>query len=467
MAVAGPRSPVLSTFSGQKLPATWPVARHPHQHINASARQHSRSGTSTQGLWQSTLHHCADAISCETPAGRIDLPVDFHATGARLGIPEATRRAIQEVGPATVMVRAYKDDKSWLGSGVILKPADIDPAIAGALAPDSYLILTNHHVAGDAGSLTVTIADGSPTGREVMASVLRSPKRGYSKVADEISDAALLVIHSKTPLPTARLASAAQLADLQLGDHVVTAGYPAGLPRLSVTKGVVSQPRQYTMVKPYPVIQIDAPINGGNSGGPLVRLPQSPDDPTLVIGLNTFGLRGRESMNFGIPVTEQLTALRAIFRTGRMTRGTLGVEWKSLGLHKKRTLGLPEHLRGAVVSGVSNSLLQRVLLAPLGLALMNGDIVTQLTPRSGRPLDLDIKSKHDTMLIADYIHDLTPGEWIRASIVRKVTEDGREFWKRMEVRLRVNDAYRPKASDAQAEDAPVAQLFEGLQTYLA
>ncbi|MBI4237718.1 MAG: trypsin-like peptidase domain-containing protein [Deltaproteobacteria bacterium] len=406
-------------------------------------------------LWQRAgdPNQCSVNLPCPTPEGMRDIPVDVRAPGVRLqglGADPTLREAIQKIAPATVFVRAFTGQalQGWSGSGVVLRPEQIDPALAQQLPPDAYLILTNHHVANGAKALTVTLSDGT----ELVARPLPSAanQRG---VMDEVTDAALLVVRSPRALATATLGNPQAL---EQGEAVATAGHPKGLPRLSVTTGVVSQPRQIVGgIKPFPVIQFDAAINGGNSGGPLVNMRGE------VVGLNTFTLVGSDDMSFAIPVDTQLAALRRIYQTGAYTRSRIGVELAPFPLYARESRGFPAD-HGAEVTSVD----AKVLGADL---FKVGDVVTDLTTMGGERFSVRMNGRYDGAEIDAWVQAQPPWLPVFATVYRPTVDGGKTRWEKKQLVLFPQAVPLPEEPKV-AADVPVANSrawWRGVDTLLA
>jgi len=255
------------------------------------------------------------------------------------GIYDEFKVAIKKVVPATVQIKVKgNNNREWAGSGVIVSPYDLREHFPGlTLGQGIYYIHTNHHVASNAKTIKVIVGDGK---YELEAEVVKSPSG--SPLMDQDGDTALLMVRSKTALPTARIGPRSLV---ELGDPVLTAGYPLALPRVSVTHGMISQPAQMTG-ESLLALQTDAPINPGNSGGPLFT------SKGIVIGTNTYTFRGANDMSFANAITEQFDILSTIWRQGQYVRGDLGIAFAPLGDFGIQAPGLPEGLRGAVVSQV-------------------------------------------------------------------------------------------------------------------
>jgi len=177
----------------------------------------------------------------------------------------------------------------WIGSGVIIEKAD-----------NKYIILTNEHVTGfidmyKADSLPhiskYEIAITMPDGKTCLAEKIF--------LNEDFKDYALLIVDGSVGnYQTIPLSDAIP----PQGAKVFAMGHPKGL-SYSFTSGVLSAMRSYD--KYGEVIQIDAPINPGNSGGPLL------DERGRLIGINTMGLEGAESLNFATSSREILNGFNA------------------------------------------------------------------------------------------------------------------------------------------------------------
>ncbi len=198
-------------------------------------------------------------------------------------------------GPAVVgVMRHESDDQKPSGSG------------SGFVFTPDGLVLTNSHVVHKAKHVVVLTSQGL----SLPATVLGD---------DPHSDIALLRVHAKTPLPTVPLGTA---RDLRVGQLVVAIGNPLGF-ESTVTAGVVSalgrSLRATTGRLVDDVIQTDAALNPGNSGGPLL------DANGHVVGVNTAIIARAQGICFSTSIDLAQHVVRQVLRYGRVRRASLGV----------------------------------------------------------------------------------------------------------------------------------------------
>ncbi|MEP6908336.1 MAG: DegQ family serine endoprotease [Pseudoxanthomonas sp.] len=200
------------------------------------------------------------------------------------------------------------------------------------ISPDGY-VLTNHHVIDGADEVTVKLSDR----RELVAKVIGS---------DQQYDVALLKIEAKN-LPSIRLGDS---NTLKPGQWVVAIGSPFGLDH-SVTAGIVSatgRSNPYAEQRYVPFIQTDVAINPGNSGGPLLNTRGE------VVGINSqifSASGGYMGISFAIPIDLAMSAVEQIKKTGKVSRGQLGVQVGALTVDSAKGFGLPD-TRGALINDV-------------------------------------------------------------------------------------------------------------------
>ena len=234
----------------------------------------------------------------------------------------AVIHVVERVGPAVVNIRVgharHGSEPHGAGSGVVI-------------APDGYL-LTNHHVVQGAAHLSVTFTDGAAVAAEVVGS-------------DAPTDLAVLRAHS-SGLPYAALGDSARL---RAGQLVIAMGNPLGF-ESSVSTGVVSalgrSLRSQTGRLIENIIQHTAPLNPGNSGGPLL------DSRGAVVGINTAIIARAQGIGFAIPARTAQWVLSQILAHGRVRRGYLGIGGRDRPVERRlvRALDLPAERAVEVMS---------------------------------------------------------------------------------------------------------------------
>jgi serine protease Do len=199
------------------------------------------------------------------------------------------------------------------------------------ISQDGY-VLTNAHVVGGEGEVTVRLADAK---REFKAKLIG---------ADERTDIALLKIDA-TGLPTVKLGKSEQL---QPGEWVVAIGSPFGFEN-TITAGIVSATGRSLPAETYvPFIQTDVAVNPGNSGGPLINLAGEVVGVNSMIYSQTGGYMG---VSFAIPIEVALEVTKQLRAEGKVTRGRLGVRIQPITKELAQSFRLKEP-NGALIASV-------------------------------------------------------------------------------------------------------------------
>jgi serine protease Do len=206
-----------------------------------------------------------------------------------------------------------------LGSGFIIDPAGY--------------VVTNHHVIAEADEITVVLNDDT----ELKAVVVGR---------DTKTDLALLKVEADGPLPYVTFGDSNRV---RVGDWVLAIGNPFGFGN-TVTAGIISAQSRDINAGPYDdFLQTDAPINRGNSGGPLFDMDGN------VIGINTaiFSPSGGSiGIGFATPSSMASRVLDQLRELGRVQRGWLGVRIQSVDDDIAEGFGLSEPI-GALVASVT------------------------------------------------------------------------------------------------------------------
>jgi S1-C subfamily serine protease len=206
------------------------------------------------------------------------------------------------------------------GSGVII-------------SPDGYA-LTNHHVVKGAGRIEAMLHDGAVVAADIVG-------------ADPDTDLALLRLHGNGHA-AARLGDS---EDLRVGEIAIAIGNPLGL-QATVTAGVVSALRRTLRGEGgrliEDVIQTDAALNPGNSGGALVN------GRAELIGINTAMIGGAQGLCFAVPINTAKRVAPELMREGRVARGWFGIAGQTQELSRAlvRRLDL-ETERGVLIVAVA------------------------------------------------------------------------------------------------------------------
>jgi serine protease Do len=246
-------------------------------------------------------------------------------------------------------------------------------------------VVTNNHVVKGATSVSVTLDDGTTLPAKIIG-------------RDERTDLAVLRFKADHKLPYIELGDSDHV---KVGEWAVAVGNPFGLGG-TVTAGIVSAIGRDIGSGPYDsFIQIDAPINHGNSGGPLFT------QDGRVIGVNTAILSpsgGSIGIGFAIPSNTVKTVVAELEKDGHVTRGYIGVETQPVTPAIVAALKLPktDGVHGALIASVEDG-------TPAAKAgIKAGDVVTAV----------DGKSVADPKALAIAVAGIKPGEDAKVDIIR-------------------------------------------------
>lgn len=291
-------------------------------------------GTASILFFQNQLTGIKNQVS--SLEGKATIPVGQNISMTSVSVDTAVTAAIEKVSPAVVTVVATipggvgffgtAPDQTASGSGVIL-------------TQDGYII-TNNHVIDGASSLNVVLANGTQIAARLIS-------------ADPYGDLAVLKIEGTMP----GVATLGNSDALKPGETVAAIGSPLGDFKNTVTVGVISATGRtldsgngYQMED---MIQTDAAINEGNSGGPLINLAGQ------VIGINTmivrnsgYGSTVAEGLGFAIPSNTARVISDQIIAKGSFARPNLGITWQMINPYIANRYGLPVQW-GAFVTGVT------------------------------------------------------------------------------------------------------------------
>jgi len=263
-------------------------------------------------------------------------------------------------------------------------PKSGELVIAGSgffISPDGYAV-TNSHVVEESDTVEIRTHDDKTYTAKVVGK-------------DSLSDLALIKVDGNKEFSYVKLADQPP----RIGDWVLTAGYPFGLGG-TVTAGIVSaHERSIEATSSEDLIQIDAPINKGDSGGP------SFDVSGDVIGVNSMIFSpsgGSVGVAFAVPADTVKTVIPQLRDKGSVTRGWMGVQVQSVTSELAEGLGL-DKLRGAIVTDVQSD----SPAAKAGLA--RGDVIVSI---GGQP----IKDAHN---LTSKTRGTAPGSSIELGLMRE------------------------------------------------
>ena len=309
-------------------------------------------------------------------------PVAAMAACAPLKLPPAgSKRSeiVTAVMPAVVQVLAWfgpdinESYEEALGDAMRETQASTKQSLgSGFIVSSDGLVVTNEHVVGQATQITVRLADGSTRGATLVGS-------------DERTDIALLRMEA-----LARCYPALTWGDsdkISVGEDITAVGSPFGLGG-SVSAGIVSGRGRTLGTGPYSdFLQIDAAINQGNSGGPLL------DVGGRVVGINTAILApsgGNIGIGFSLPSAMAQRVVTELLAQGKVSRTQLGLSVEGLTGDSAEALGLASS-DGVLVVGVEpGSPADRAGIAPADVVLaVDGRAVGGMGPLSAEVATFD------------------------------------------------------------------------------
>ncbi|MEX6508136.1 DegQ family serine endoprotease [Jiella sp. M17.18] len=253
---------------------------------------------------------------------------------------------------------------------------------SGFIIDANGTIVTNNHVVQGGKDIKVILDDGTQLPAKVLGT-------------DPKSDLAVLKVDAGHDLPTISWGDSDQL---KLGDKILAIGNPFGI-GTTVTSGIVSARGRDLNGGPYDnFIQVDAAINKGNSGGPLVAMNGQ------VVGIDTAIYSpngGNVGVGFAIPSDEAKAIVQKLITHGSIQHGFIGVEIQPVTQDVKDALGLKTK-SGALVAKVTSD-------SPASRAgIKTGDIITEI---GGKPVD-------DARALARDVADLTPDTQTSVTVLR-------------------------------------------------
>jgi S1-C subfamily serine protease len=342
----------------------------------------SLDGTSTVTVREVSVENTAEPTRFRTPGDVLTIGEIYKRSAS--GVVQITATGSTQVDPF-----GGSEAQRALGSGFVFDKAGY--------------IITNYHVVEGAGSIEVTFSNNASIDARLVGS---DPSTDIAVLKVQMEASAL------TPL------SLGNSDAVQVGDQVVAIGNPFGLSR-TATAGIVSAlqrqiiaPSQYAIDH---VIQTDAPINHGNSGGPLINARGE------VIGVNaqieTGGTsEGNTGVGFAIPSNTVKSVAAQLIKTGKVDHAAIGIYAQAITPDVAEAFRLPvkkgvlvEEVRpgsGAAKAGIKAGTTQETVAGES--YTLGGDIIVSA---NGRPVE-------DLASLRDVVSELEPGATITLEVYR-------------------------------------------------
>jgi S1-C subfamily serine protease len=294
-------------------------------------------GAALAGAWAfGAFDEPAPSVAAQPISSNVGAPAQSSSSSTAIDAAEIYRRSAPGVVQITTTSRGAPST-DFFGNSI---PGRTQRALGSGFVIDKEgHVVTNYHVIQGASEIEVSFSNQETVSAKIVGS-------------DPSTDLALLKVDvdakALTPL------SLANSDAVEVGDPVVAIGNPFGLER-TVTAGIVSAlqrelraPNDYTIDH---VIQTDAPINSGNSGGPLM------DRQGQVIGVNSQietapnGGNGNVGIGFAVPANTVKNVVAQLLADGRVDRAFLGVTLQGIEPDVARVLRLPAQ-KGVLVGSV-------------------------------------------------------------------------------------------------------------------
>ena len=275
-----------------------------------------------------------------------DTPITFLGGGSDGNSANFTDGSIADVAskvsPAVVSILTETSTENWLGQSTSSQAAGTGFIISS----DGY-ILTNKHVVEDARNISVVLDDGNMYGDVKLIGI------------DPLNDAAIIKIPDAENLPTVKLGDSKTIT---VGQQVIAVGNTLGQYSNTVTVGIISgQNRSITATDSTganaetltDMLQTDASINQGNSGGPLVNAAGE------VIGINTAVATSANNLGFAMPIASVKGMVKRVQETGKVERAYLGVYYISITPEIAKKYELPSDAGAYIYSSDRRSAIIR------------------------------------------------------------------------------------------------------------
>lgn len=296
--------------------------------------------------------------------------------------------AVKKVGPSVVSILTTSNVMDFWGDIIKQKGGG-----SGFIITSDGLILTNKHVVENTGELTVITRDG----KSYKATV---------KATDPFNDLAVISIEAKN-LPVVELGDSDKL---EVGQYVIAIGNALGEFQNTVTVGVVSAKGRTLEAEGErleDMIQTDAAINQGNSGGPLVNLKGQ------VVGVNTAMASGAENIGFALPINTAKYAIESVKKSGKIIRPYIGIRYLVITKEIATINKLPVDYGVLISRGKTLGETAIVQNSPADKAgLKEGDIITALNDQK-----ID-----ENKSLPSILQQYKPGDTVELTVLRDSKE---------------------------------------------
>jgi len=328
------------------------------------------------------LLFCAQALARPAPDSFADLAAKLLPTVVNIATSQTLKAPSPQDMPSLPSGSPLEDlFKNFMGPQAN-RPQHVTSLGSGFIIDPSGFIVTNNHVIENADQITVTLDDGTNLPAKLVG-------------RDVKTDLALLKVNPKKPLPATHFGDS---DTARIGDWVIAIGDPFGIGS-TVTAGIVSARNRDISAGPYDdFIQTDAPINRGNSGGPLFDMDGN------VVGINSqiFSPSGGSiGIGFSIPSNLAKDVVGQLRQFGVARRGWIGVSIQSVTDDVAEAMHLST-TQGALVANVTSD----GPAAKAGLA--KGDLVTGF---DGKPIT-------DSRTLPRIVADTPIGKTVNVDVLR-------------------------------------------------
>jgi serine protease Do len=304
---------------------------------------------------------------------------------------ESIATVAKSVSPSVVSIVTSSSQLSPLYNRTI----EQEGAGTGMIVSSNGYVLTNKHVVAGADTVSIVLRDGTI----------------YKNVqvlgTDPLNDVAFLKIKNANDLPAVTLGDS---KTVRIGQTVVAIGNALGQYQNTVTSGIISGTGRPVIASAdgtasgseslNDLIQTDAAINSGNSGGPLLNLKGQ------VIGINTAIAQDAQGIGFAIPIGATKGILQHVIKTGKVERAYLGVQYVSITPEIRERYDLPVGKGDYIFAQQGNSVQSGGPADKAGVK--NGDIITQV---NGHKVG-------DVASVSSLVSEYEPGDKVNLTILR-------------------------------------------------